>query len=100
MRIGSGLVSVREEIVIEVKRADGQLLVGGQAHSYDEARELVERIWAAIPIERTADGRPICPKCGIEAIQDIPGFWVGAVIECDGYHQAVSEDDEAQRSSS
>jgi hypothetical protein len=77
--------------VIEVKREGELLLVGGHSLSYDEARELVDRIWAAIPVERSEDGSPICPKCGIEATEDTPGFWVCEVIECDGYHQSVDD---------
>ena len=77
--------------MIEVKGEDGQLLVGGQALSYDEARDLVERIWASIPAERAEDGTPLCSKCGVKAIEDMPGFWVCEVIECDGYHQSIYE---------
>ncbi len=77
--------------MIAVKREGEMLLVGRQTLSYDEARELVDRIWAAIPVERSEDGTPICPKCGSEATEDTPGFWVCEVLECDGYHQAVYE---------
>jgi len=77
--------------VIEVKREGELLLIGGDALSYDEARELVDRIWGSIPVERSADGTPICQKCGIEATEDARGFWVCAVIECDGYHQSVDD---------
>jgi hypothetical protein len=79
----------KEEIVIEVRREGDLLLVGGHALNYDEARELVDNIWAAIPVERSEDGTPICPKCGIEATEDTSGFWVCRVIECDGYHQLL-----------
>ena len=75
--------------MIEVKREGEQLLVDGNALSYDEARDLVGRIWAAIPVERSGDGTPICSKCGMEATKDKPDFWVCSVIECDGYHQSV-----------
>jgi hypothetical protein len=81
-----------EEFVIRVKRENGRLLIGGQLHTSDEARELVDhQIWAAMPAEFGDDGVPLCPKCGIEATEDTPGFWVCAVIECDGYHQTVHE---------
>ena len=69
------------------------LLIGGHAVDFDEAREVVDRIWAAIPVEQSEDGTPICPKCGLEATEDAPGFWVCAVIECDGYHQSVYDDE-------
>jgi hypothetical protein len=61
--------------VIEVKREGELLLVGGHALSYDEARDLVDRVWAAIPVERSEDGTPICPKCGIEATETTPAYW-------------------------
>ena len=75
--------------MIEVKREGEQLLVDGHALSYDEARELVGRIWATIPVERSEDGTPLCPKCGIEATETTPNYWVCEVIECDGYRQSV-----------
>jgi hypothetical protein len=66
--------------VIEVKGEGGQLLVGGNALSYDEARDLVDLIWAAIPVELAEDGTPVCSECGVKATEDIPGFWVCGVI--------------------
>jgi hypothetical protein len=75
--------------VIEVKARGNLLLVGGEALSYDEARELVQRIWEIVPVELDEHGTPMCPKCGTPATEDSEDFWVCSVIECDGYHQTV-----------